>query len=411
MVVAAATKPIFSESPLLQLLRQSMRGYRVGSWAGSSKSFTLRIPQRFSLISNPEESLDVIYTLIGISRKRRLREIRFDHSDCIELDMGASIILDVVALEIRDEWQRNGLHARFKGIFPKDLKTRERFICTGLYRSLGLHIQKKLLENYEIFPLFTGRRPTGDQSEGGSDQVKAAEKLAEHISTCLGAADYMLSDEGKQLIAEWAGEIIDNAEDHSGQPQWYVMAHMDKSVEGVEGECHLAILGFGKSIYESLNDPTTPDMTKASFRSLAAKHMPFFSAGLRYSEPDLWTMYALQERVSRYNGRDGYVDRGAGTVTMIEAFQGFGRSHMEEQKTLMSLISGSSRILFDGQYSLKPVISETGEKHKVIAFNRQESLEERPDPNCVHSIRNFFPGTVINFKFFIDGVFLEDAQP
>ena len=399
---------------ILAFLRQTMRGKMSGHWDRDGKTYVIPMPERFSLITNPDESLDVVYTLVMATKYRKARRIMFDHSRCEEMDLGASAILDVVALQVRDEWKKNKIRGRFAGRFPESEKIRQMFICTGLYRTLGLHAPAAMLKQFEIYPLFSGHKGTGDQSYGGSDQVNAAESLAEHVSKCLATAGYTLSMEGQQLIAQWAGEIIDNAEDHSGEDAWHVIAHMDKSVEGVEGECHLAIFGFGKSIYESINDSTTPEVTRNAFRTLAAKHRGkgFFGlANQRYNEPDLWTMYALQERVSRFNGRDGFTDRGTGTVSMIEAFQGFGGTHLEDKQPFMNLVSGGSRILFDGRYKLELKTTESGEIHHVIAFNPEKDLEEKPDDSCVHSLRCFFPGTVINFKFFIDHIFLEVTPP
>jgi hypothetical protein len=132
------------------------------------------------------------------------------------------------------------------------------FMVTGLFQELGLKVSPATQDHFKIYPLFHGKKEHGDQTRGGTDQVRAAELLATYIGNFLDVADYALTENGQSLITHWAGEIIANAEDHSGQDDWYVIAYMEKTADGTGGECHLVVLGFGRTIFESLNDESTP---------------------------------------------------------------------------------------------------------------------------------------------------------
>lgn len=394
-------------SPLISLLLKRGGGRLVGKFDRDKREWFLPIPKKFSLLTNPDESLDVILTLAQVGRRREVDRVYFDHTKCEEMDLGASVVLDVTALELQKEWDRSLRRKGFAGIFPVNPQVKEMFICTGLYRTLGLKVARDILDKHVIFPLFAGRKSSRDESRGSTDSGRASTGLVEHINKCLGFAGYRLSDEGDEKLARWAGEIIDNAEQHSGRTEWYVIAHMGKSPDSIHGDCHLAVFNFGQSIFESLNHVTTPEVTKRSFNVLADKHRArgFFQqlfSGKHYCEEDLWTLYALQERVSRFNGVEGCFDRGTGTVDMIEAFQTFGGSTLDGEKPMMTIISGGSRIKFDGKYRLGFRTNSSGESHQVIAFNSENDLDERPDPDCVHSLRSFFPGTIISFQFFVD---------
>ena len=49
----------------------------------------------------------------------------------------------------------------------------------------------------------------------------------------------------------------------------------------------------------------------------------------------------------------------------------------------------------------KQKINENGEKYKIITFNQEGTLEEKPDSNFVSFADNFFPGTMIYGKIYI----------
>jgi hypothetical protein len=144
-------------------------------------------------------------------------------------------------------------------------------------------------------------------------------------------------------------------------------------------------------------------LRKAQIGALAHEHKTkgFFAILTKYvdiylpiwQEESLWTLYALQEGVSRFRNTVGHIDRGNGTVKMIEFF-----SELASGRPQMALISGRTHILFDGKYRISP-IEVDGEIRKVIAFNNNNDLRERPDPDYVRTLRNHFPGTLISLRF------------
>ena len=71
----------------------------------------------------------------------------------------------------------------------------------------------------------------------------------------------------------------------------------------------------------------------------------------------------------------------------------------------MTILSGSTLIKFDGKYDLVKVKID-GEERSILPFNRRKSLDKRPDPNAVMAIDSFFPGTVIDLKFYLDRQYL-----
>jgi len=171
------------------------------------------------------------------------------------------------------------------------------------------------------------------------------------------------------------------------------------------------IFNFGKSIYETLDTPNRQGAMTEDIRRLVAIHQQksFFGFGNKFNERDLWTLYGLQDGVSRFSGEPGGVDRGRGTVNMIEAFTRLGKSTDVDKEPIMTIVSGSTRIVLDKKYPLQSKTLEGGPR-RIIAFNKNNSLEEKPDDANVHSLRGRFPGTVLSFRFFMDKVYLDSLQ-
>jgi hypothetical protein len=391
-----------------------MRGKNIAIQDKINSVWVIKIPKVFSFLRQPDDVLNVIYSIITASVHKALF---FDHSAVEEMDLGASALLDVVVLNLRREWIAKGEKFVLAGLLPENPEMRDVFICTGLTRHLKIDSAQpslQLKKAFKQFPLFEGRR-TRRHNLSSTDQEIAATQLAKHVNACIQLAGHTgLSKEGQRQLLKWAGEIISNAEDHSGQNEWFAMAYMrpvlasspirENTKEETIGECHLAIFGFGKTLYESLS--ASPDKTKEQISRLADKHKPFFNLGLRYTAMDLWTLYALQDGVSRFSTRPGQTSRGKGTVEMIEAFQHLGRTLDPGKKPEMSLISGYTRIFFNDKYHLREQDVEGGTR-QIIAFNSDNDLEKKPDPDHVHSLACKLPGTLLSCKFYVDSRYLE----
>lgn len=405
-------------SPVIDFLRIHLKGRDFSQYSEAEQAYLIKIPKVFSIFRNPDTVLDIIYSILKASVHKALF---FDHSELEEMDLGASALLDVVVMSLRREWIAKGENFVLSGILPQSAEMKDVFICTGLTRHLKIRSvapSHKLRRAFKQFPLFEGNSKRRHEF-GSSDQEIAATKLACHVDECfqLATTQYGLTKEGKRQLLKWAGEIISNAEDHSGQNEWFAMAYMrpvlasDAGTENYEtgsliGECQLAIFGFGRTLYDSLSAPSTPMETKEQIGRLVNKHKPFFNLAARYNAMDLWTLYALQDGVSRFSTRPGQTSRGKGTVEMIEAFQLLGKSLDPSKRPEMCLISGFTRIYFDDTYHLQEQEVQGG-RRKIIAFNETNDLEQKPDVRHVHSLIGKLPGTLLTCKFYIDGRYLQ----
>ena len=117
---------------------------------------------------------------------------------------------------------------------------------------------------------------------------------------------------GKNYLSSLLTEIIGNAEEHGGA--WATIGHWAFTGTGENrfGECHIVILNHGKTIYESLSQVRDSGPLGRQLEALSDLHkrQGFFGFSQGWDEETLWTLYALQERISRYTGTPRGVEPG-----------------------------------------------------------------------------------------------------
>lgn len=115
-----------------------------------------------------------------------------------------------------------------------------------------------------------------------------------------------------------------------------------------------------------------------------------------FEEETLWTLYALQEGVT---SKANYMKRGNGSIQFIESFFNLGGGNVDESKeSYMTILSGNTKIVFDGTYNITEKINNEGERFKVMTFNDTGNIEDSPDGRYVSYVKHYFPGTMIHVK-------------
>ncbi len=365
---------------------------------------SVKVPKVLSFIENPERSLTFVNTFRALLEFGKLRQIDFNYTNCEKLDLCASVVLDVLAIRAKKQRSFRNLKLRFSGTFSGKPEIDIMLASSGMLKHLGVpaNLPPELLERLRFCELRQGRASSPEVS---SETELAASDLAEFFDQCLLAEGHRLKRTWKGNLIQLITEVLDNAEEHgSGNKIWYTIGYYNKfETESEGGECHIVIFNFGESIYDSLNrDDTSADLKK-QISELAREHQRrgYFAVQVEdlgvlipiWQEESLWTLYALQEGVSRFRNKPEGIDRGNGTVKMIEFF-----SELASGEPRMALLSGKTHILFDGRYKITPV-NVGGETRKVIAFNDANDLNQRPDERYVRTLSNPFPGTLVSLRF------------
>ncbi|MCS3679514.1 hypothetical protein GGP72_000123 [Salinibacter ruber] len=359
----------------------------------------IRFPERFSFIESPDEAIDTLYEMVDAFNSDVRGTIDLDQDRCETIDYGAEAVASILAKAASDAY---GL--RLRGRYPEKQSLKEAVIAAGLPQHLGVDLPS--LPHFNPFELHHGR-PNDDQwGHRSSEKEVVTTEFIEYIDRCLSQHGYQLTRDGGKYIAGLSGEIIGNCEDHAGRDDWWIGGYMRMPRNGNVGDCHICIVNFGNTISDTIREMPKESKTYISVRNLIQKHCRSGSipiVGNNFGEDQLWTLYALQQGVSRFrsSNKEGENDRGQGTTQMIRFFQDLGQTNKMGASPKMCVLSGSTHILFDGEYRMEQ--EYLGDRSReIIAFNDENDLEKPPDPDKVKALSGHFPGTVISMKFYLD---------
>lgn len=355
----------------------------------------LKVPKVFCISRNPDVSIQFLRKIYGAARNLSVGNIRFDYTSCVELGVGAVTVMEIILTECH-KWRKSvKCPIEYSGVLLSEIHLSQNIEVERLLKAGGIFKLLKIIDEQQ-------NEQYGDiesldlQIDGASSKV--ATLVIEHINHSLNRHNLMLTEWGNNYLGSLLGEIVDNCHQHGGPGAiWYTIGHYSYNDKSNSGKCWLAILDFGETIYEGLKNSTTK-ATRKKFDHYVRRSRIWFSP--QESEETLYTLFSLQQRVSRFALRKEVV-RGNGTVAFLEAFQQLLVENMGQDKSLLSITSGKCSILFDGTYSFGEIKYEGGYKNKIIAFNPDNDLKKSPDHQYVRSIENGFPGTLISIELHI----------
>lgn len=361
-------------------------------------------PLKFSLIENPEITLKFISSIAELHRNTSMKSLNIDHSKIIYHDLGAEVFLGIAVKIIKDSAQGRNRKINIRGNLPNSERKKRLIRSMGVIKQLDIEHEYDVGSKLEIFD-FVGSKNSSISVATRDRKNECTVKFVSHIDNCLNHSKKQLTDEARGNLVSYLGEIIGNAEDHSGENKWYVCGYLDhidekKTSDDDEDKyhfCEIVIYNFGKSITETfteLGDDTFPMKQVIPYINAHEKNGLF---GQNWDKDTLITLAALQGCVSSKN-LNSDMDRGQGTVDLIEFFKSISTICLPEaqQKPKMAIISGNTHIYFDGKYHIK----SDDKGNDIIAFNLENSLNLRPDIKYVRKMKGVsFPGTVIAARF------------
>ena len=357
-----------------------------------SSQILITIPKIFSLSENYEETMETLFNIIYNGLNPNVSLIRFSHEFCETLELSTSTIMDEILIEInnyRRRYYRNDKLVHYMGKLSTEDNVNDMLIISGVIRRLSAKCSRRLNSEIKTLDLLI-------DITSGVGQTKILEFLQE----CFIEEGFTFTETAGDKICQMVGEIIDNANRHAGKYcKSFVIGHCSFNRENEYGECHLSIFNWGDTIYETLDNMDESSYIKKQLAEITQKHINLFKFNNKWTKEALWTLYALQEGVSRFrNTREN--SGGTGTIDFLTSFSEF-KSNIEELKPMISITSGKTQIIIDGTYEL-----EEKNGYKVIAFNKNNDLYEPPDEEYVKILNNSFPGTVISIRFYIDKKYL-----
>jgi hypothetical protein len=355
----------------------------------------VQFPKQFSFIEAPVETISSLNRLVQYSLDNRVQLIKIQHRKCEAIDHCAEVVATVLAQEA---YQRHD--KRFWGHLPEDPELQRMVRFVGLPSVFSDNHQSP--QDYKVFKLRRGLRYGKRESSDSTTSAEDATKdLVEYIDECLRTLGFKLTGDARTRYANLVVETINNAEVHSTRPDWWVAAYYKTEESQVWGTCHITIFCLGDSLAESLQRLPRNAMLRQDIEQRVAHHKELgFSR--HWTEDDLWTLFAIQRGVSRQNDEEHEVGHyGQGTADLVEGFHALASTSVPPK---MCVISGNTHILFDGRYRIK----QNAEGRSRIAFNRANSLAQRPDNRYVSRLGAGFPGTLVSLRFVLDKGYLNE---
>jgi hypothetical protein len=364
----------------------------------------IEIPKDFTL----ENNLDGVFKKIKEIRQTIMlfsnQNITLNFSKCKKVDFASLFLVRAILSEYIRELKR--LDTRLM-----TLKT-----CPNFYVKISnnedvnlqllacemipiTRVQKSVLLPTSRSLFHRGSKSQNKYSENRKGTV--ATKMRSYIEDCLKDHETLLTAQEKSDFDGIISEILNNAEDHSRFDTWYSFGNFFKTKnmenEEVIGEVNLAFMNFGYSIYDGILD--TKDENIEQYNELEGlknhvKQKDFFNS---FSEENLFTLYSLQDNISRLRHTDK--SRGTGTMTFIRSFMELGDYESKESGYIPRLLifSGKTIVKCDNQY--RPF--KKGNRY-FISLNQSESLGDLPQKSHLINSNQYFPGTLLIVKMYLN---------
>lgn len=365
-----------------------------------SKDGIYLIPKIFSLSENYSESSAFLKMLFHVLLNQTNTRIKLDYSKCERIDLDASVLMDIILGEFIFHYkncQKNRYPVAIIDIKPINFNNesiKKILFSIGAFTSInGFQI------NYEDiipYPLRFGINKHPNASKMREVHIT---EMVDYVLKCMTKMGRTLTAEAEANLFTIIGEVLINAEDHSsGDKSFSIGYFQDKEENGEHiGIFHLVVLNFGKTIYEMFSDPNCPNPSVVEdMRALSAEYTRkgFFSKA-QFEEQCLWSLYALQEGVtSKADWK-----RGNGSIRFIDSFFNLKGDNKKDNISNLSILSGNTRIVFDGTYRLQDrVKGKQPKKFKMMTFNDSGDIAIAPDKKYVTFADNYFPGTLISAK-------------
>jgi len=365
----------------------------------------IEVPEHFSLVDNYDDSLDFLKRLFNLLYFETVDEVVINYGKCNEIDVSASLVMDIILADFINYF--NACEQARKPAKIEAIRTsnNDKYEIKKILYSVGAY--KNLRNESQVF---RGAIPfairIGDRNKSDY-QVRRdlhTTETVDYIKECLGKVNRTLTDQAETKFYKVIGEMLLNSEDHSGRQMRYLIGHFedngDEQNEAGYGVFNLSILNFGNTIYETFKSPNAPKRIVRQMEKLSGTFsFKNFFKKRKFEEETLWTLYALQEGVTSVNHRE----RGNGAIQFIENFFGLKGNSERDEVSKMVIISGHTRIIFDGGYQItKGIRGKHGNEFKMMTFNESGSIEDLPDEKYVMYEENYFPGTMISVRLKLD---------
>lgn len=365
-------------------------------------------PTEFSFEEYGEDSI-TFFKIMMSSYLLSDDSITIDFTNCKSIDISNATLLDIIIKELNkikrayNQKYYYQTNKKIKYIASKHSKTNK---CLFAFELIDKIDDINEGEGY----LYLGLKKGWAKRTSYKENYKGAicKEVREFINNALQQSNAILNATGTNKIDRLLSEIFNNAEDHSILNEWYVNGVAYKNIVNDEPivELNLSILNLGFSIAEGILN-TRRDNTEVFnvTEEWYAKHKKQMRkwGNPKFQEEDLYSLYCLQEGISRLKYKDE--SRGNGTMNFLRAFIELGAFGVvnPEYKSHLNIISGKNIVNCDNERA--PYEDENGTFW--LSLNQENDLGKLPDPKYLKRTRQYFPGTFLEVKIYLNKTFFK----
>lgn len=371
------------------------------------------VPKIFSFEENSDDCITFFKCLISSYLLTDTTTI-VDFKICERIDITNAMLLKIIVRELIET------KVRYNSVFYnptyKEIKYLKS-ICNKVNRYLFAYklvdnIEKKEIEDVQPEEgfLYLGLQTNMASKKSYKENKKGSvcTIVREFINESLVQSDAILNVSGVHKIDRLLSEIFNNAEDHSIHNEWYVDGASFKNI--IDGEpiieLNLGILNLGFSISEGIinNEKRNKEMM-TNIKKWYDRHSELKEqTGSKLSKDDLYTLYSLQDGVSRLKYEDE--SRGHGTMNFIKAFITLGSFGKEnpEYKPHLNIISGKTCVHCDNE--VEPYKEND---NYLLSLNKEKDISLLPDDNYLRHMQEYFPGTFLEVKIYLNKKYFSKA--
>ena len=364
----------------------------------------LMVPELFSITENTEESMYFLKRLFHCLYTEKPKLIIIDYSLCDYLDVDASACMDLILdgfIRYYNKCLNKGHKVKIDRILPKNFENKPHIknvlFSIGAFRNLKkFETIKSPDSNFIPFHLRIGDNV---QDKAGIFKEIHETEIVDYVIDCLASSGHELTSTAESNLSKVVGEVMANAEEHSNFRFRYAIGYFVKpnKINNDLGVFKLSIFNFGQTVYESFSkNDNCNSIIVEQMKDLSQQFTDksWFKKA-KFEEETLWTLYSLQEGVTSVKNWK----RGKGTIRFIDRFFKLKGDDCSDNVSKLTLISGNSKIIFDGTYPLQEIIKGNDEKPmQVMTFNNSGKISELPNDKYVTFVPPTFPGTLITAK-------------
>ena len=390
-------------------LRKKAPLYRKMGISHKRKQFTINVPKKFDLSTDPDTVLNFLDDLEKRLNNDTAYDLYIDHSETESINLDASYLFDKIIKNYSKYWNRLHIKIRISGTASKNTDVNNFLLSFGLLHELNI-------KKHKLFPNLADRDYTSKyitfKRDGTSLKAysagNASTELVKYFDNCFNENELKIKDDAKGNLADCFGEIIKNAEEHSGKSttEWIVLGCYTKSTHS----CSFSIINYGNSFYQSLaKNESTAKTVLEEISKVIYNHNKIITKLLLDKvlyEQAIWTYMAIQDGISSKRSESGKAStRGQGIIDVLEFIDQI--RNKKSKNTHLNIISGNTFLNIDYEY---PLMSrkrgKNQETRRFMYLNKKGNFSNPPDLKKIILMKSFFPGVIFSGHFIIDQGYL-----